>query len=144
MVRGRKGEYRKEIAEWQRAGFQRLKIDGEFYPSKTRPTLDKKFKHDIDVVVDRIVTKPGMEQRLANSLETALRLADGIAVAEWADVGRRDRAAAAAVLGEVRLPGLGLHHQRDRAAAVLVQQPLRRLPGLRRPRAPSWRSTPTW
>ena len=86
VVRGRKGEYRKEIAEWQRAGFQRLKIDGEFYPIEEAPTLDKKFKHDIDVVVDRIVTKPGMEQRLADSLETALRLADGIAVAEWANI----------------------------------------------------------
>ena len=84
VVRGRKGEYRKEMAEWQRAGFQRLKIDGEFYPIEDAPTLDKKFKHDIDVVVDRIVTKPDMEQRLADSLETALRLADGIAVAEWA------------------------------------------------------------
>ena len=84
VVRGRKGEYRKEIADWQRSGFQRLKIDGEFYPIEDAPTLDKKFKHDIDVVVDRIVTKPDMEQRLADSIETALRLADGIAVAEWA------------------------------------------------------------
>ena len=84
VVRGRKGEYRKEIAEWQRSGFQRLKIDGEFYAIEDAPVLDKKFKHDIDVVVDRIVTKPDMEQRLADSLETALRLADGIAVAEWA------------------------------------------------------------
>jgi len=85
VVRGRKGEYRKEIAEWQRAGFQRLKIDGEFYPIEDAPALDKKFKHDIDVVVDRLVTKPGLESRYADSLETALRLADGIAVAEWAD-----------------------------------------------------------
>jgi excinuclease ABC subunit A len=85
VVRGRKGEYRKEIAEWQKAGFQRLKIDGEFYPIEDAPTLDKKFKHDIDIVVDRLVTKPGLEGRYADSLETALRLADGIAVAEWAD-----------------------------------------------------------
>jgi excinuclease ABC subunit A len=85
VVRGRKGEYRKEIAEWQKAGFQRLKIDGEFYPIEDAPTLDKKFKHDIDIVVDRLVTKPGLESRYADSLETALRLADGIAVAEWAD-----------------------------------------------------------
>jgi excinuclease ABC subunit A len=84
VVRGRKGEYRKEIAEWQRAGYQRLKIDGEFYPIEDAPTLDKKVKHDIDVVVDRLVTKAGLEQRLADSIETALRLADGIAVAEWA------------------------------------------------------------
>ncbi len=87
VVRGRKGEYRKEIAEWQKAGFQRLKIDGEFYPIEDAPALDKKFKHDIDVVVDRLVTKPDLQSRYADSLETALRLADGIAVAEWADKG---------------------------------------------------------
>jgi excinuclease ABC subunit A len=86
VVRGRKGEYRKEIAEWQKAGFQRLKIDGAFYPIEDAPVLDKKFKHDIDVVVDRLVTRAGLEGRYADSLETALRLADGIAVAEWADV----------------------------------------------------------
>ncbi len=85
VIRGRKGEYRKEIAEWQKAGFQRLKIDGEFYPIEDAPTLDKKFKHDIDIVVDRLVTKPGLEGRYADSLETALKLAEGIAVAEWAD-----------------------------------------------------------
>ncbi|HEY9234686.1 MULTISPECIES: excinuclease ABC subunit UvrA [Phenylobacterium] len=86
VVRGRKGEYRKEIAEWQKAGFQRLKIDGEFYPIEDAPALDKKFKHDIDVVVDRLVTKAGLESRYADSLETALKLADGIATAEWADL----------------------------------------------------------
>ena len=85
VVRDRKGEYRKEIADWQKLGFQRLKIDGEFYPIEDAPKLDKAFKHDIDVVVDRLVTKAGMETRYADSLETALRLADGIAVAEWAD-----------------------------------------------------------
>lgn len=85
VVRGRKGEYRKEFAEWQKAGFQRVKVDGEFYPIEDAPALDKKFKHDIDIVVDRLVTKPGLESRYADSLETALRLADGIAVAEWAD-----------------------------------------------------------
>ncbi|HEV2082920.1 MAG TPA: excinuclease ABC subunit UvrA [Brevundimonas sp.] len=84
VVRGRKGEYRKEIAEWQRAGFQRLKVDGQFYAIEDAPTLDKKFKHDIDIVVDRIVTKAGLEGRYADSLQTALSLADGIAVAEWA------------------------------------------------------------
>jgi excinuclease ABC subunit A len=85
VVRGRKGEYRKEMAEWQRAGFQRLKIDGEYYAIEDAPTLDKKFKHDIDIVVDRIVTKQGLESRYADSLQTALGLADGIAVAEWAN-----------------------------------------------------------
>jgi excinuclease ABC subunit A len=90
MIRGRKGEYRKEIADLQRQGFQRLKVDGAFYPIEEVPPLEKQIKHDIDVVVDRIVTKPGLEQRLADSLETALRLADGIAVAEWADVPRNE------------------------------------------------------
>ncbi|MFN3858521.1 MAG: excinuclease ABC subunit UvrA [Caulobacter sp.] len=86
VVRDRKGEYRKEIAEWRKAGFQRLKIDGTLYPIEDVPDLDKKFKHDIDVVVDRLVTKAGLEGRYADSLEQALRLADGLAVAEWADV----------------------------------------------------------
>ena len=86
VVRGRKGEYRKEMAEWQRLGFQRVKIDGEFYAIEDAPTLDKKLKHDIDIVVDRIVTKAGLESRYADSLQTALGLADGIAVAGWANV----------------------------------------------------------
>ncbi|MFL5109678.1 MAG: excinuclease ABC subunit UvrA, partial [Microvirga sp.] len=85
VVRGRKGEYRKEIAEFQKKGFQRLKIDGEFYAIDEAPTLDKKYKHDIDVVVDRIVVRPDIGARLSESLETALELADGIAVVEFAD-----------------------------------------------------------
>lgn len=85
VVRGRKGEYRKEFAEWLKAGFQRVKVDGEFYTLEDAPQLDKKFKHDIDVVVDRVVIKEGLESRLADSLETALGLADGIAIAESAD-----------------------------------------------------------
>jgi excinuclease ABC subunit A len=86
VIRGRKGEYRKEIADWQRQGFQRLKIDGEFYPIEDAPTLDKKLKHDIDVVVDRIVVKPDLRVRLSDSVEQALRLADGLATAEWATI----------------------------------------------------------
>ncbi|HEX6861136.1 MAG TPA: excinuclease ABC subunit UvrA [Caulobacteraceae bacterium] len=85
VVRGRKGEYRKELAEWQKAGFQRVKIDGMYFSIEDAPELDKKYKHDIDVVVDRLVTKQGLESRYADSIEQALRLADGIAVAEWAD-----------------------------------------------------------
>src|SRR6188768_1608686 len=72
IVRGRKGEYRKEIAEFQKKGFQRLKIDGEFYAIDEAPSLDKKFKHDIDVVVDRIVVRDDIAARLAESFETAL------------------------------------------------------------------------
>ena len=84
-VRGRKGEYRKEIADYQKRGFQRLKIDGEFYPIDETPALDKKFKHDIGIVVDRIVVRPDIATRLAESFETALDLADGIVVAELAE-----------------------------------------------------------
>ncbi|MDB5432751.1 MAG: excinuclease subunit [Caulobacter sp.] len=91
VVRGRKGEYRKEIAEWQKAGFQRLKVNGEFYQIEDAPTLDKKFKHDIDVVVDRLVTKNGQEQRYADSIEQALRLADGVATAEWATIAEGEK-----------------------------------------------------
>ncbi len=85
IVRGRKGEYRKEFAELLKKGYQRVKVDGQFYDLEEPPTLDKKFKHDIDVVVDRIIVREGMEQRLAESFEAALDLADGIAVAEFAD-----------------------------------------------------------
>src|SRR3954451_23027808 len=80
VVRGRKGEYRKEISEWQRSGFQRVKIDGTFHEIAQAPTLDKKFKHDLDVVVDRLVVRPDVGARLADSLEQALKLADGLAV----------------------------------------------------------------
>jgi excinuclease ABC subunit A len=85
MVRGRKGEYKKELAELMKKGFQRVKIDGQFYEIADAPTLDKKYKHDIDVVVDRIVVRPDMASRLADSFETSLKLADGLAVAEFAD-----------------------------------------------------------
>ena len=86
MIRGRKGEYRKEFAELLKNGFQRVKVDGAFHDLESPPTLDKKFKHDIDVVVDRVVIREGMEQRLAESFETALGLANGIAVLEYADL----------------------------------------------------------
>jgi excinuclease ABC subunit A len=86
LIRGRKGEYRKEIADLQKQGFQRLKIDGQYYAIEDAPKLEKTFKHDIDVVVDRVVVKDGIMARLADSLETALRLADGLAVAEFADI----------------------------------------------------------
>ena len=89
IVRGRKGEYRKDLAELQKKGFQRVKIDGKLYEITEAPALDKKYKHDIDVVVDRIVVKPDLGNRLADSIETALTLAEGLAVAENADTGER-------------------------------------------------------
>ena len=148
VVRGRKGEYRKELAEFMKKGYQRVKIDGTFYEIAEVPALDKKFTHDIDVVVDRIVVRPDIAARLADSLEQALKLADGLAVAELADTApgegaattskanrqRNQTARAPHLLGKIRLPGVRLHHPGDRAAAVLVQQSVRRLPEMRRAR----------
>ncbi|MHA1547671.1 MAG: excinuclease ABC subunit UvrA, partial [Alphaproteobacteria bacterium] len=85
IVRGRKGEYRKELAELMKRGFQRVKINGTFYDIAEAPALDKKFKHDIEVVVDRIVVRGDIATRLADSFQTALELADGIAIGEMAD-----------------------------------------------------------
>jgi excinuclease ABC subunit A len=85
IVRGRKGEYRKELQELQKKGYTRVKINGTFHEIEDAPALDKKFKHDIDVVVDRISVRADLGPRLADSIETALRLADGIAIAEFAD-----------------------------------------------------------
>ena len=85
VVRGRKGEYRKELADYMKKGYQRVKVDGAFYEIADVPALDKKFNHDIDVVVDRIVVRPDIATRLADSLEQALKLAEGLAVAEFAD-----------------------------------------------------------
>ena len=85
VVRGRKGEYRKEIAEWQKKGYQRLKINGTVYDIGDAPKLDKKYKHDIDVVVDRIVVKKDLGTRLADSFEQALKLSDGLAITEFVD-----------------------------------------------------------
>jgi excinuclease ABC subunit A len=85
VVRGRKGEYRKELAEFGKKGYQRVKVDGAFYEIAAVPALDKKFTHDIDVVVDRLVVRPDIAARLADSFEQALKLADGLAVVELAD-----------------------------------------------------------
>ena len=89
IVRGRKGEYRKDLADLQKRGFQRVKIDNKMYEIDAAPALDKKLKHDIEVVVDRFVVRDGLGNRVADSLETALKLADGIAIAENADGGER-------------------------------------------------------
>ncbi len=89
VVRGKKGEYRKELAEWQRRGFERVKVNGTLHMIGEAPKLDKKLKHDIEIVVDRVVVRDGMQQRLADSFETALALAEGIAYAEHAETGER-------------------------------------------------------
>ncbi|QYK46343.1 MAG: excinuclease ABC subunit UvrA [Xanthobacteraceae bacterium] len=85
VARGRKGEYKKEFAEYLKKGFQRVKVDGKFYEISDVPPLDKKLNHDIDVVVDRVVVREEIKQRLAESFETALKLAEGLAVAELAE-----------------------------------------------------------
>ena len=85
VVRGRKGEYRRELAEWQKAGFTRVRIDGELYAIEEAPALDKKYKHDIEVVVDRIAVREGIETRLADSFEQALKLAEGLAYVDLAE-----------------------------------------------------------
>jgi excinuclease ABC subunit A len=90
VVRGRKGEYRKELAEWQKAGYTRVRIDGQFYEIEDAPALDKKYKHDIEVVVDRIAVRAsgehgGIQTRLADSFEQALKLAEGLAYVDLAD-----------------------------------------------------------
>jgi excinuclease ABC subunit A len=85
VVRGRKGEYRRELLEWQKAGYTRIRIDGAFHDIDAAPELDKKYKHDLEVVVDRIVVREGIEPRLADSFEQALKLADGLAYVDPAD-----------------------------------------------------------
>jgi excinuclease ABC subunit A len=93
IARGRKGEFKKELADLMRRGFQRVKIDGEYHEIEDAPALDKKFKHDIEVVVDRVVVAPDISGRLAESFETALGLADGIALVEFADEKNEDGSA---------------------------------------------------
>ncbi|HET9638680.1 MAG TPA: excinuclease ABC subunit UvrA [Allosphingosinicella sp.] len=111
VVRGRKGEYRKELAEWQKAGFTRVRIDGQLHPIEEAPALDKKYKHDIEVVVDRFAVKEGIETRLADSLETALKLAEGLVYLDPADAkdveggALADQPEAKVVLGDNAPPG---------------------------------------
>ena len=107
VVRGRKGEYRKEMAEWQKAGFTRVRIDGEIHEIEDAPALDKKYKHDIEVVVDRLAVNPDIATRLADSFETALKLADGLAYVDLADgvvPGREDEAASGGAMKNAGIP----------------------------------------
>ena len=89
IARGKKGEFKKEFDALQRQGYQRLKIDGDMYTSEEVPSLNKNLKHDIEVVIDRLLIKEGMSERLAQSLETGLKLSDGIVYVEKADSGER-------------------------------------------------------
>ncbi|WP_028965686.1 excinuclease ABC subunit UvrA [Sphingomonas phyllosphaerae] len=104
VVRGRKGEYRKELAEWQKAGFTRVRIDGTIHEIDEAPALDKKYKHDIEVVVDRLAVNENAATRLADSFETALKLADGLAYIDPADP-VEPRTPESVVLGDHAPPG---------------------------------------
>ena len=109
VVRGRKGEYRKELLEWQKAGFTRVRIDGEIHEIEDAPALDKKVKHDIEVVVDRLVVGPDIATRLAESFEAALKLAEGLAYVDLVDSvvpGRENEAEGGAA--EQKMKGAGI------------------------------------
>ena len=128
VVRDRKGEYRKELAELQRRGFTRVKVDGTLYEIAEVPALNRKTKHEIEAVVDRLVVRDGIAPRLADSFETALAMSDGVVYAENADTAEMHR-----LLVEIRLPGQRFLDRGDRTPAVQLQLPARRLPRLRRP-----------
>ena len=89
IARGKKGEFKRELADLRKRGFQRVKVDGEMLEIDDVPALDKKYKHDIEVVVDRLVVREGLQTRLADSIETALELSDGLLFAEDATSGER-------------------------------------------------------
>ena len=129
VVRGRKGEYGKLFEELRTDGFTRVKVDGELRRLEEDIVLDKKYKHDISVVIDRLVMRPDLRKRLADSIETAVARAEGIVDIEDADSGERDH-----LLGAVHVPALRHLDARARAADVLVQLPARRLPALHRAR----------
>ncbi len=129
VVRDRKGEYRKELAELQRRGFTRAKVDGKLYEIGEVPALNRKLKHEIEAVVDRVVVRDGAQTRLADSFETALG-----AFRRHRLCGECGQRRAHRVLQPLRLPGERVLDRGDRAAAVQLQQPARRLPGLRRTR----------
>ena len=140
IVRGRKGEYGKQLEELRAEGFARVKIDGELRRLDEEIVLDKKYKHDIAVVVDRLVMKGELRKRLADSIETAVALADGLVEIELVATSDDDPD----LLGEVRLSGARPEPGRARAADLLLQLAARRVPALHRARARRWRSTPSW
>ena len=134
IARGRKGEYRKELAELQKKGFQRVKIDNAFHEISEAPALDKKIKHDIDVVVDRIVVRADIAARLADSLETALSLSDGIAFAEFADQRAKGEPERIIFSAKFACPVSGFTIEEIEPRTVLVQQSVWRLSRMRRAR----------
>ena len=130
IVRGRKGEYGKQLAELRSEGFTRVKVDGELRQLEEEIVLDKRYKHDISVVVDRLVMRPDLRKRLADSVETAVALADGIIGSRDRSTGRR--AGDLYVQRALCVPALRDLHARARAALVLVQRAARRVPEVHR------------
>jgi excinuclease ABC subunit A len=129
IIRGRKGEYRKEFAELMKKGFGRVKVDGQFYEIADVPALDKKFKHDIDVVVDRIIVRPDIASRLADSLETALELADGLSILELADPDKKPEDQERLIFSaNFACPESGFTIEEIEPRLFFFQQSLRRLP----------------
>ena len=130
VVRDRKGEYRKELAELQRRGFTRVKVDGTLYEIGEVPALNRKIKHEIEAVVDRVVVREGIAPRLADSFETALALSDGIVYAENADTkGRTHRVFSS----RFACPVSGFTIEEIEPRLFSFNSPARRVPGLRRP-----------
>ena len=135
VVRGRKGEFVDLFKELTAKGYSRARVDGELVQLSDPPKLGKQFKHTIEVVVDRLVVKEGISQRLTDSVETALGLAEGRVLAEFVDLEADDPGTDQGVLRAPRLPQRAPPgHRRDRAALLLLQQPVRRLRGLQRHR----------
>ena len=133
VVRGRKGEYGKLLEQMRLEGYSRVKIDGELRRLDEEIVLDKKYKHDISVVVDRLVMKPDLRRRLSESVEAAAGLAAGLVEVEIVDGDGR----AAALLRAVRLPQLRHLDPRAGAADLLLQLAPRRLRALPRARLPA-------
>ena len=146
VVRGRKGEYEGLLKELASQGFTRARVDGELIElgAASGERLARYENHTIEVVVDRLVRRPGIERRLTDSLETALRLAEGVAEVEIVPAGGRSgRPRDAHVLGAPRLHALRRLVRRAGAAQLLVQLAVRRVRALRRSRAPASRSIPS-
>ena len=129
IVRGRKGEYGKQLEELRGEGFTRVKVDGELERLDEPITLDKKYKHDIAVVVDRLVMKGELRKRLADSIETAVALADGLVEIELVDSGDIQTYSE-----KFACPGARAEPGGARAADLLLQLAARRVPALHRAR----------
>ena len=125
VVRGRKGEYRKDLEKFARQGYVRARVDGVLRSLEDDIPLDRRRNHTIEIVVDRLLVKPGIEKRLEASIETATKLAGGLV----RDRGSQRRGAA--LLAETGLHGVRHQHPATGAAVLLVQQPVRRLRGVR-------------